>query len=131
VIIIPTDFHEAKLVEDRIVEEAEKRGYDEEAVFALRLSLAEALANAIRHGNGQQETKHINIRYGIDKQRIEIYVEDEGCGFRPDDVPDPTLDENLENPSGRGIMLMRAYMNLVEYNERGNIVHLVKFNKPA
>ncbi len=57
---------------------------------------------------------------------MRIIIEDEGNGFRPEDVPDPTEDENLEKPCGRGIMLMRAFLSVVEYNERGNRVVLEK-----
>ena len=57
---------------------------------------------------------------------MRVVIEDQGPGFRLEDVPDPTEDENLEKPGGRGIMLMRAFLSLVEYNERGNRVVLEK-----
>ena len=126
---IPSCFVEAKRVEDQIVTLAQSCGYDGESIFALRLSLEEALANAIRHGNVQNLDKQVRVRYHVDRERIDVYIADEGTGFDPNTVPDPTLQENLERPTGRGIMLMRAYMNLVEYNEAGNVVHLVKLNK--
>ena len=62
----------------------------------------------------------------ISAEKVRIIIEDEGTGFRPQDVPDPTEDENLEKPCGRGIMLMRAFLSVVEYNERGNRVVLEK-----
>jgi serine/threonine-protein kinase RsbW len=62
----------------------------------------------------------------ISAEKVRIIIEDEGSGFRPQDVPDPTEDENLEKPCGRGIMLMRAFLSVVEYNERGNRVVLEK-----
>lgn len=119
-------FPQAKQVEDLIVEQAEKLGYSEEDIFALRLSLEEALTNAIRHGNGQDPQKKVKIRYRAQPEEVEIYIADEGKGFDPSLVPDPTREDKLECPSGRGIMLMRAYMDLLEYNARGNEVHLVK-----
>jgi len=119
-------FPQAKQVEDLIVEQAEKLGYSEEDIFALRLSLEEALTNAIRHGNGQDPQKKVKIRYRARPEEVEIYIADEGKGFDPSLVPDPTREDKLECPSGRGIMLMRAYMDLLEYNARGNEVHLVK-----
>ena len=119
-------FPQAKQVEDLIVEQAEKLGYSEEDIFALRLSLEEALTNAIRHGNGQDPQKKVKIRYRAQPEEVEIYIADEGKGFDPSLVPDPTREDKLECPSGRGIMLMRAYMDLLEYNVRGNEVHLVK-----
>ncbi len=121
-----SDFSQAKRVEDQIVEEAEKLGYTDEDIFALRLSLEEALTNAIRHGNGRDPQKKVQIRYSTQPDQVEIFIADEGKGFDPSAVPDPTLEDKLECPSGRGIMLMRAYMDLLEYNARGNEVHLVK-----
>jgi len=126
---IPSCFRAAKDAEDKIVAEALTWGYDQDNVFALRLSLEEALANAIQHGNVYDVDKQIRIRYQVNDSRIDVYVRDEGRGFDPAHVPDPTSPDNLERPTGRGIMLMKAYMNLVEYNETGNVVHLVKFNK--
>ncbi len=58
-----------------------------------------------------------------------IWVKDEGAGFNPKTVPDPTLDENLNKPHGRGLMLMRAYMDEVGFNEAGNEVRMVKLNR--
>ena len=126
---ISSDYQQAKEVEDKIITSAEALRYSEEDIFALRLSLEEALTNAIRHGNQKDERKKINIRFYATKDQVDIYVADEGSGFDPFAVRDPTSSENLECPNGRGIMLMRAYMNLVEYNEVGNVVHLVKLNE--
>jgi len=126
---ITSDYTLAKKIEDQLVCVAEAHRYDEEMVFALRLSLEEALSNAIRHGNKGDAYKKVKVRYLINSDIIDIYVEDEGSGFNPRDVPDPTAQENLSNPSGRGIMLMRAYMNKVEYNAAGNVIHLVKLNQ--
>ena len=126
---ISSCFCEAKQLEDRIVQAVEQCGYDEESIFALRLSLEEAFANAIRHGNRRDNTKNISVCYSVDEEYIEIFVADEGAGFDPQKVPDPTEERNLEKPTGRGIMLMRAYMNLVEYNDVGNTLHLVKLRR--
>jgi serine/threonine-protein kinase RsbW len=128
-VAIASAFHQAKKVEDGIVMEAMACGYDEEAIFALRLSLEEALTNAIRHGNAGDVNKKVLVRYTVNRDMIDIYVSDEGQGFNPEAVPDPTQAENLESPTGRGIMLMRAYMNEVEYNEKGNTVHMIKRTK--
>jgi serine/threonine-protein kinase RsbW len=123
---ISSDFLQAKQVEDAIVDQALALGYNEENIFALRLSLEEAITNAIRHGNTQDITKKVRIRYAAGNDKIEIYIADEGKGFDPSAVPDPTMEDKLECPSGRGIMLMRAYMDFLEYNALGNEVHLVK-----
>lgn len=98
----------------------EAKAWDEASVFAVRLSLEEALANAFRHGNQGDPTKHVRVHYSIDSERIALAVEDEGDGFDHRAVPDPTDDANLEIPSGRGIMLIRAYMSSVGFVPPGN-----------
>ena len=125
-LVIPNRTEEGQRVESEILQAVEKHQWDERAVFAVRLALEEALVNAIKHGNRMDPTKHVTVRYAVDAQRVFIEVEDEGPGFEPTDVPDPTLPENLENPSGRGLMLMRAYMDEVEHVGRGNLVRLAK-----
>ncbi|MBN2211115.1 MAG: ATP-binding protein [Sedimentisphaerales bacterium] len=126
-ITIPSRYPHAKAVEDRIVLEAQQTGYDEESIFALRLSLEESLTNAIRHGNASDASKHVSVKYRITQDRIDVVISDEGSGFDPCSIPDPTQPEFLSRPSGRGILLMRAYMNEVTFNSKGNRVHLVKF----
>ena len=125
---IPSIYAQAKKAEDGIIAAARDHSYSEEDIFALQLSLEEALSNAIRHGNKQDPGKTITIRYYVNRDRIDIYIADEGTGFDPIKVPDPTKAENLESPHGRGILLMRAYMNLVEYNDTGNVIHIVKLS---
>jgi len=105
---------------------AEAQGYGPEVCFAIRLALEEALSNAIRHGNRFDANKKITVSSCVGAEQTAITVADEGEGFDPGAVPDPTADENLEKPCGRGIMLMRAYMDEVIYNEAGNEVRLVK-----
>ena len=95
-------------------------------LFSVRLALEEALANAIKHGNQMDPNKSVHISCHIDEHRIRLVVEDEGQGFQLNDVPDPTTEENLDKPSGRGIMLIRSFMSLVEYNETGNRLILEK-----
>ncbi len=104
-------------------------GYGEACAFAIRLALEEALNNAVRHGNRMNPAKVVEVEYDIDPHRAIIIVTDQGEGFNPSSVPDPTTDENLEKPTGRGIMLMRAYMDQVCFNDRGNQVRLVKKNR--
>lgn len=108
----------------------ERLGYTRAAVFAVRLALEEAVSNAFHHGHrALPPGTPVRLDYAVYKDRVEVAVEDRGPGFSPDAVPDPTLDQNLENPSGRGIMLMRAYMTRVEYSGRGNRVSML-FNRP-
>ncbi len=95
-------------------------------VFGVRLALEEALVNAIKHGNRMDLNKQVQIDCRIDEGGVRIVIEDEGKGFHVEDVPDPTEDDNLEKPGGRGIMLMRSFMSSIEYNESGNRLTLTK-----
>ena len=127
-VTIESSFSRARELEEVIVTAAREKQYDEDAVFALRLSLEEALTNAIRHGNGQNNGKKVRVRYRVEEDQINIRIADEGAGFELSSVPDPTQKRHLQIPSGRGILLMRAYMDEVQYNQNDNEVHLVKYN---
>jgi len=128
-IIVPNDLVSAKRPEEVILAEVSQCGYDESATFAIKLALEEAMTNAVRHGNRSDPTKRILVKYTVTIERTEIVIRDEGPGFQPDSVPDPTLPENIDRPNGRGIMLMRAYLDEVEYCDGGRAVRLVKFNR--
>jgi serine/threonine-protein kinase RsbW len=99
-------------------------GYGEACTFAVRLALEEALVNGFRHGNKGDTTKSVTVRCHVDAGLMQLEVQDEGEGFNPETVPDPTAEENIEIPSGRGIMLMRAYMTSVEYVPPGNCLRI-------
>ena len=116
-------------VADALLGELKDKGYSEVTVFAVRLAIEEALNNAIRHGNAMDPDKTAELVYEVTDEHVDIRISDEGPGFDFEDVPDPTLDENLDKPTGRGLMLIRAYMDTVEFNEKGNELHMVKFNK--
>ncbi|MGA2265036.1 MAG: ATP-binding protein [Phycisphaerae bacterium] len=126
--VIPSDLRAAHKLALELLGIVNRCGYEESCAFAIRLALEEALSNAIRHGNQMNPAKAVEVEYDIDPRRAIITVTDQGEGFNPAVVPDPTIDENLEKPSGRGIMLMRAYMDEVCFNNRGNQVRLVKQN---
>jgi serine/threonine-protein kinase RsbW len=129
-IIVPNDLAAAKEPERMILDEAKACGYRENATFAVKLALEEAVTNAFRHGNHCDPSKHITVRYKVTKKRIEIEVEDEGNGFEPSLVPDPTQPEFIDRPHGRGIMLMQAYLDEVEFSKTGNTVRLAILNRP-
>jgi len=113
----------------QIVAELEANGFSDEDVFAVHLGLQEAFVNALKHGNNMNPRKQIKVDYTVDRDKIEISLEDEGSGFDPDSVPDPRCGENLYKTEGRGLFLMRSYMDVVEYNERGNCVHMVRYKE--
>lgn len=124
--VIKSDYDHARDLEEVIISEAQAGGFSDVEVFAIRLALEEALVNAIRHGNRLDPHKKVKVEWCVCDGKLEIMIEDEGKGFTPEAVPDPTRDENLERPGGRGLMLMKAYMDCVEYSARGNVVRMCK-----
>lgn len=124
--VIPSTLTAAVEVLKDIVSAVEQADYRREAVFAIRLALDEALANAVKHGNANDPNKQVTITLDVDPERVIVSVQDQGPGFVPEQLPDPTADENLSRPNGRGVMLMQAYMTQVGYNETGNKVILTK-----
>ena len=130
-IVVKNDLIAAKEPERLILGEVEQCGFGENCAFAIKLALEEAGTNAFRHGNAADPGKHIVIRYRVTARVIEIEVEDEGPGFDPGRIPDPTLPENIDRPHGRGIMLMRAYLDVVEYSKGGCSVRMVMHRKES
>lgn len=132
----PSPFEEVVLASDP----AEARRFQEELeqfllqsshastheIFSIKLALEEALINAIKHGNQMDCAKKVRVLYRVMVGFFEVRVMDEGTGFDPGDVPDPTAVENLERPCGRGLMLMRHYMTEVCYSSSGNCVAMSK-----
>jgi serine/threonine-protein kinase RsbW len=103
------------------------QGYPEKEVFGTCLATEEAIVNALKHGNHNDPTKRVRVRYRVDAGRAFVQVADEGNGFDRERVPDPFAAENLQRPSGRGLLLMRSFMTWVRFNRRGNIVTLCKY----
>ena len=124
--IIPSNTAAGQSVQERIIQLLEELRFEDRDVFGIRLALEEALVNAIKHGNQMDPSKTVRIMFRAGFQKVRIEIEDQGEGFHPAEVPDPTADENLERPCGRGIMLMRAFMTSITYNPSGNCVILEK-----
>jgi serine/threonine-protein kinase RsbW len=118
--------------ENALLAALEQFKYPDAARFAVRLALEEALVNAFRHGHKNlPPDATVRFEFVASPSSLEMEIEDQGPGFDPAKVKDPTLDENLETPTGRGLLLMRAYMASVEYLGRGNHVRMVFHPKPA
>jgi serine/threonine-protein kinase RsbW len=98
--------------------------------LGVRLALGEAIVNGLKHGNQSDPTRRVRVCFWIDAEAVVAEVEDEGPGFDPARVPDPTAAENLEKTSGRGLLLMRRYTTWLRYNNRGNRVTLCKRRRP-
>lgn len=125
-VFIPSDTAAGQQLQEEIIAILEELQFPTRDVFGIRLALEEALVNAIKHGNRFDPQKRVQVHCRITSESIRIEIEDEGDGFCLEDVPDPTEDENLERPCGRGIMLMQHFLDSVSYNETGNRVILEK-----
>ncbi len=82
----------------------------------LTLSAAEAVSNSIVHGNKLDRNKKVTITVKADESKIEVRFKDEGAGFKPEEVPDPTAPENILKDSGRGIHIMKSFLDELKYN---------------
>ena len=125
---IPSDFNAGRDVQERILQNIERCGYSEESSFAIRIALEEAMVNAIKHGNRLDPAKKVRVESRVTPKRAEITIEDEGPGFNRSSIPDPTHDDNLHKPSGRGILLIETYMDAVQWSRGGRKLRMVKEN---
>jgi len=124
--VIASDTKLARQVLDEMLAQLEAQHWQQRDIFAVHLATEEALVNAIHHGNGSDLRKSIHVVCRLDGERIRIEIGDEGRGFNPAALPDPTTSDHIHAPCGRGVMLMRAFMSRVEFNEQGNVVTMVK-----
>lgn len=130
-ITLPPGRDDAQRLGDTVLEAVAAAGYPKAAQFAIRLALEEAVVNAFKHGHRELPGDvPIHVEYDVTPERVRIAVQDQGPGFDPGRVPDPTLDENLEVPSGRGLMLIRAYMTEAHHNDAGNRLEMT-FDRAA
>lgn len=111
---------------EEILRLLEAASYSTRESFAVRLSLEEALVNAIKHGHKDDPSKDVQLRYHVAADYLLVEIEDQGAGFKREDVPDPLAPENLERPCGRGLLLMQNFMSWVCFNDAGNCVTLCR-----
>jgi serine/threonine-protein kinase RsbW len=129
-VTIPSDFSSGRDVQERIMAEVERHAFGTDSAFAVRIALEEAMVNAIKHGNRLDPAKKVHVECKVTPRRAEITIEDEGPGFDRAAIPDPTHDDNLDKPSGRGILLIEAYMDGVQWSRGGRRLRMVKENQP-
>lgn len=125
---IPSDFAASNAPQQQIMDEVEHLGYAPGPLFAIKLALEEAVVNAIKHGNKYDPRKKVFIEAKVSPRCTEIVVEDEGPGFNRCCVPDPRCDENLQKCSGRGILLIEAYMTSVKWSNHGRRITMTRTN---
>lgn len=126
-IVVTSRTSELDKVCRRLLSEAKGQDYGDDDIFAAHLALEEAFVNAVKHGNKGAPGKQVRVDYTITAEKIEILVKDEGSGFDPQAVPDPRRTDNLYKTTGRGLLLMRSFMDKVRFNEVGNCVKMVRY----
>jgi len=128
---IPSEYAAGRDVQKQILDGVAANGFNDQSTFAIKLALEEALINAIKHGNKLDPKKTVKIAAKVTPKVCEIEIEDQGPGFSRSDVPDPTLEENIEKCSGRGILLIEAYMDKAKWDLGGRRLKMSKKNAPG
>jgi anti-sigma regulatory factor (Ser/Thr protein kinase) len=124
---IPSEIGAIAPAVDRVIHLIEEAGCVPPNQSDVEIAVFEALANAVIHGNGQDAGKRVHICCRCQPgEQLSIVVKDEGAGFDPVKVPDPTARENVESEHGRGILLMKTFMDEVHFEAGGTEVHLCK-----
>jgi len=125
-VVMPSDPAKSRRVRDETEPRLDVCGHDDRDLFGIMIAVEDALVNSIKHGNQYDRSKKVQIAYRLLPDRFEIHIIDEGTGFYPTAVPEPTAVENLDRPGGRGQPMMRHYMTEVTFNERGNAVTMCR-----
>ena len=110
-VTLDTHVESVNLAEEMCVRVAEAVGFNEDECYRIGMSVREGVINAFHYGNQEKPEKKIHLAIDLTDERMVIHVMDEGKGFRLTDVPDPLAEENLLSTSGRGIFLMKAFMD--------------------
>jgi serine/threonine-protein kinase RsbW len=113
-----------RVVENAIDETTATIGISQDNYGKILVCTMEAVNNAILHGNRSNPEKIVEVELSFENNSLQIKVTDEGAGFRPEKVPDPTTPENIEELNGRGIYLMSHLADLIEYSKKGNSVKM-------
>ena len=117
---LPSEIKLIDLVHSATERMAEFAGLDEDDALNIGLAVREAVINAMLHGNQQQSQLPVNIHLSVEDDVLKAVITDEGAGFDPNAAADPTADENLMRESGRGLLLMEAFVDSVQFRRRSN-----------
>jgi serine/threonine-protein kinase RsbW len=104
-------------------------GFGEDAIHYMSVAVRESVVNAIKHGNGLDAEKRVDLQFTIGEKALEVTIHDQGHGFDPSSIPDPLAQENLLKVDGRGIFFMKSFMDEVSYSfppQGGTLVRMLK-----
>lgn len=111
-----------RVVENTIDTLTNDAGISQDSYGKILIGTLEAVNNAIVHGNKSDIKKFVEVRFNLMNNNLEVTVTDEGIGFKPSEIPDPTRPENIELLAGRGVFLMSKLADEIQFNSTGNSV---------
>jgi len=120
-------YEEIDSVSAKVLRDMDDAGYSDESIRKMKLTITELLANAIGHGNSDDHLKKVTVGHVVDNTIVIVAVMDEGEGFDPSKIPDPTLPENLIKDHGRGLYIVRNHVDTIQFNKKGNRVLVRKY----
>jgi serine/threonine-protein kinase RsbW len=126
---VPSTLEALDAVQRLVTEATREYGLTEDFAYWMELTICESMINAIRHGNQCDPSKKARLKISLVGPQIEVIVEDQGHGFNLSDLADPTETKNLLKPSGRGILIIRSFMDEVDISQAeggGNRLRMVK-----
>jgi serine/threonine-protein kinase RsbW len=115
---VPSRLEEMETVHQLVQQAITEYKLTDDLAHWIELTISESMINAIQHGNKADPAKKATLKISSNGESIEIIVEDQGSGFKMDKVADPTDTANLLKPSGRGILIIRSFMDEVDLTER-------------
>lgn len=124
--ILPSDLELGHAAIEELMTALGAAGWEGMDLFRIQMAIEEAVVNAIEHGNKRQIEKKVHLVFHVTGEKTTLEITDEGAGFDHRNIADPTTEELLDKPRGRGVMLMRELMNGAFFNERGNQVTMIK-----
>ncbi len=121
---IPSLTENIRIIESFIDNAKDQYNIDDDIYGNIMIAVTESVNNAIRHGNGLQNSKNVTISLNLEQDIITFAIQDQGPGFDFQNLPDPTAPENLDKPGGRGIFLMKHLADEVKFKDEGRLVEL-------
>jgi len=116
-------------VQEHVLDLMRSSGYNDHDLFSVRVAFEEALANALLHGHQGDKEKTIDLAWSVSNMIVSIEITDQGRGYDPESIPDPTANENLTLPSGRGLAMIQAFMSEVHLNDKGNHLRMIRYKE--
>ncbi len=124
--ILPSDLDVGHAAIEELMGGLGATGWEGMDVFRIQMAIEEAVVNAIEHGNKRDLEKKVHLIFHVTPAKANLTIIDQGAGFDHRNVADPTTEELVDQPRGRGVMLMRELMDEANFNDVGNAVTLVK-----